>query len=98
MPDEASPAEKPPARGRVPREFAVLGFGSTHAALDAEALLGDLGVGVVTIPTPRTLGAHCGIALRLELDDLGRALRLLDNAGISVESQGTVEDLAQNGR
>jgi len=67
---------------RQPRPFAALGFGSTHAALDAEALLQDLGLDVVPIPAPKELGALCGIALRLELADEERALRYLESAGI----------------
>ena len=61
---------------RTPRRFAVLGFASTHDALDAEALLLDLGIDVVPIPAPKTLGTLCGIALRLEIADETRALAL----------------------
>lgn len=85
-------------QSRVPRDFSVFGFKSTHAALDAESLLLDMGLDVVPIPTPRSLGAHCGIALRLEPADAARALDLLSNAGIAVDAQGTVQDVAQNGR
>jgi len=83
----------PPAAPRVPRQFAVLGFESTHAALDAESLLLDMGIDVAPIPTPRSLGALCGIALRLEPADAGRALHFLGSAGIVVGSSGTVEDV-----
>ena len=69
---------------REPRTFAVLGFESTHDALDAESLLGDLGIDVVPIPVPKTIGAHCGIALRIEVDDEPRADAYLDAAGIIV--------------
>ena len=69
----------------TPRSFAVLGFASTHDALDAETLLLDLGIDVVPIPAPKTFDAQCGIALRLDLADTSRALVCLDNAGIDVE-------------
>jgi hypothetical protein len=78
---------------REPRLFAVLGFDSTHDALDAETLLGDLGIEAVPIPVPKTLGARCGIALRLELADEGRALGYLEGAGISVGGRVRIEDI-----
>ena len=65
-----------PHMSRTPRRFKVLGFASTHDALDAEALLLDLGIDVVPIPAPKTLGTLCGIALRLEVADETRALDL----------------------
>jgi hypothetical protein len=78
---------------RVLREFAVLGFESTHDALDAEILLGDLGIEVVPIPAPKTLSAHCGIALRVELEDGDRAVGYLDAAAIVVVARTRTEDL-----
>jgi ribosomal protein L7Ae-like RNA K-turn-binding protein len=71
----------------------VLGFTSTHDALDAEALLEDMGVDVVPIPTPKSIGALCGIALRLEPDQLERAMRYLDRAGIEVAGTASIEDV-----
>jgi hypothetical protein len=76
-----------------PRMFAVLGFESTHDALDAETLLGDLGIDVVPIPVPKTLGARCGIALRIELADEERSAAYLDAAGIAVAARARIEDV-----
>jgi hypothetical protein len=78
---------------RTPRRFKVLGFASTHDALDAEALLLDMGIEVVPIPAPKTLGTLCGIALRLEIADETRALTYLEGAGIAVGARGEVEDV-----
>lgn len=50
---------------RPPRTFAVFGFASTHDALAAEDLLRDAGMEVVPVPAPASLGALCGIALRV---------------------------------
>jgi len=74
------------------REFVVLGFGSTHDALDAEALLTDLGIDVVPIPTPKAIGALCGIALRLPRDDEVRAQDFLRNARIKVSGRTEICD------
>ncbi len=78
---------------REPRTFAALGFRSTHDALDAEALLGDLGIDVVPIPAPKTVGTQCGIALRLELADEDRAVTYLGAAGINVAARVQLEDV-----
>jgi len=77
---------------REARPFVVLGFATTHDALDAEALLGDLGIDVVPIPAPQSIGALCGIALRLEPRDSERALEYLDRGGIAVTAMGQIED------
>jgi Protein of unknown function (DUF3343) len=78
---------------RAPRSYRVLGFASTHDALDAEALLDDLGIAVTPIPTPRSLGSLCGIALRLEPADAERAQRYLADASISVASSADIDDV-----
>lgn len=78
---------------RTPALYSVYGFESTHAALDAESLLGDLGIDVVPIPTPKELGATCGIALRVPLDQDDRALRYLNRAALEPSSRGSIEDV-----
>jgi hypothetical protein len=78
---------------REPRRFVVLGFPTTHDALDAESLLGDLGIGAVPIPTPKSIGAMCGISLRLEPADEARAMAYLESAGITVSARAEMEDV-----
>ena len=78
---------------REMRAFIALGFNSTHDALDAEALLGDVGLDVVAIPTPRLIGAGCGIALRLDTSDELPAVHYLGLAGIEVAARVTIEDV-----
>lgn len=79
--------------GRETRTFEVLGFESTHDALDAEALLVDLGFAVTPIPAPPELSASCGIALRIEAQDSERVHLYLERAGITVARRGVIEDL-----
>lgn len=79
---------------RDARTYVVFGFSTTHAALDAEQLLKDLGVPVTPIPVPRVLGgALCGIALRLEPADVERAEDLLERADIAVTARGEMQDV-----
>ncbi len=78
---------------RAAQTFIVFGFGSTHHALDAEALLDDMGIEVVPIPTPASLGARCGIALRVPVGQAERARRYLDNAGTIPTSEAEITDI-----
>lgn len=79
--------------GREPRPFVALGFASTHLALDAEALLLDLGVEVVPMPAPASLGRMCGIALRLDPADEEMALNYLERSGIEVAARTDITDV-----
>jgi len=73
--------------------FAVFGFESTHVALDAEALLGDLGIDVVPIPVPKDLGARCGIALRVPEQQAERAWEYLERGGLVPAARSTIQDV-----
>ena len=77
---------------REKKRFVVLGFTSTHDALDAERLLDDLGVDVVPIPTPKSIGALCGISLRVPSDEAERAKTYLERAEIHVIAEAEIED------
>lgn len=75
------------------RPFVVLGFHTTHDALEAEALLLDLGFDVVPIPSPKSIGALCGIALRLDPGDATRAGTYLERASITVAATAVIDDV-----
>lgn len=70
----------------------VFGFASTHEALDAEALLDDMGIEVVPIPAPKSIGTLCGIALRVPPSDFERAQSYLDAVGIIPHATLEIED------
>ncbi len=78
---------------RERRTFAVIGFGSTHDALDAEALLDDMGIDLVPIPAPAALGTLCGIALRIPPEQAERAVTYLERAGIAVRARIEIDDM-----
>jgi len=71
----------------------VYGFDSTHDALDAEALLEDMGIDVVPIPAPASISAQCGIALRVPADQAMRAQTYLERAAIPVRATTEIEDV-----
>lgn len=78
-------------RGR--RSYLVYGFETTHIALDAEALLRDMGVQVLPVPAPKTLGAQCGIALRVPRDEAERAEELLLRAAYRWSARTGIDDV-----
>jgi len=69
------------------RPFVVLGFASTHAALDAEAALEADGLDCTPVPSPESLGGLCGIGLRLEPASERAALACLARAHIDVSAR-----------
>lgn len=75
------------------RIFAVLGFASTHDALDAEATLKRGDIDVVPIPAPKSLGSLCGIALRIAVEDVVLAQEQLQTASIVITATSEIEDV-----
>ncbi len=69
-----------------PNEYVVLGFETTHDALSAEEILQASGVPVVPVPAPPSIGALCGIAMRIRFTDLHEAEELLVAGGIAPSS------------
>ena len=78
---------------RSQRPYLVLGFGSTHDTLAAEAALKAAGMSVAAVPAPRALGSLCGIALRLEPDDAACAEQALADARIGVTGRASIVDV-----
>jgi hypothetical protein len=78
---------------RPTRRYAVLGFATTHDALDAESLLEDLGIEIVPIPAPPSVSGGCGIALRMLPEELDRAIRYLESAGIQIAGKQEIDDV-----
>lgn len=79
----------------TPRElmpFVVYSFATTHDALSAEALLQDMGVDVVPVPTPPSLGGLCGISMRVPPEQAQHAERLLANAELQWSGKVDIED------
>jgi len=80
---------------RVPTEirtFVVLGFRTTHEALEAESALLASGIDAVPIPSPKGFGALCGIAMRVPPDQEPAALESLLGAGIEPKARVMIED------
>ncbi|MGB4593681.1 MAG: DUF3343 domain-containing protein [Coriobacteriia bacterium] len=74
------------------RTFVAYGFATTHDALTGEQLLDVLGVGYATIPAPRALGAPCGIALRVIMEEATAAEAAFTMGGLAWTGRVEFED------
>jgi Putative Se/S carrier protein-like len=77
---------------RPEREFVVFLFASTHDAMTAETAVASAGIPGRSIPRPATLGAGCGIALRVAPADADRVASVLSEAGLPPAGRGTILD------
>jgi Protein of unknown function (DUF3343). len=64
----------------------VFTFHNTHDAINGERLLLDGGVKVKVMPLPSSLGAGCGLCLRIAPENLDDARRLMQEAAIRPQS------------
>jgi len=74
----------------------VFTFYSTREAISGEDLLLEGGVKVKVMPLPDSLGAGCGLCLRVAPDELDVSRRLLKEADIS--PQGLFAKGVEDGR
>jgi predicted transcriptional regulator len=74
----------------------VFTFHNTHGAIAGEQALMNGGLKVRVMALPSSLGAGCGLCLRVAEADLSRALDLLAGAGL--EAQGLYRKIGVNGK
>lgn len=75
---------------------AVFTFKNTHDAIHGERILLDEGVAVKVMALPSSLGAGCGLCLRLPAEALDASRALLEQSGIVPE--GTYFRHTENGK
>lgn len=54
-------------------------------ALSAEKLAKEAGLTGKLMPVPREISTSCGLSLRLNPDELNRALYLFEHSGVEIE-------------
>lgn len=75
---------------------AVFTFHNTHDAINGERLLLEGGIKVKVMALPSSLGAGCGLCLRIAADELYFSQRLLGESAISPE--GVYFKTKENGK
>lgn len=63
-------------------EMYIVSFNSTHHAMRTDKLLSENSVTSTTLPTPREIGASCGISIRFLKDDLEKIKSILDDNAV----------------
>ncbi len=66
-------------------KYGIILVYSTNHALKAEKVLENKGLPHKLIPVPRHISTDCGSCIRVEREQLEKARRLLETAGVGVE-------------
>ncbi len=74
----------------------VFTFHSTHGAIGGERVLLEGGLKVKVMALPSSLGAGCGLCLRVAAEDLAEARRLL--AEVHIQPAGLYQKVTADGR
>lgn len=61
----------------------ILGFGSTHRALKAEAILKEASIPFRLLPVPKALDSACGLVISVDEGTFEGALNTLEKGGLS---------------
>lgn len=64
--------------------FNLITFDSTHSAIRAEKELLSMDIKVKVIPVPTEITASCGLSIKINLDDLCKARKILLKEKIQV--------------
>lgn len=73
------------------REFGVVLFHTTSAAMRAEKVLSEAGLKVKLIPTPREFSSDCGISLRFHWSAVEEVTELLTQARVEIADTQPLE-------
>ncbi len=65
-------------------QYSVALFDSTSQVMRGERVLGQAGVRVKMIPTPRQISSDCGMALRFDREESDRVVTILSENSIPV--------------
>ncbi len=65
-------------------QYSVALFDSTSQVMRGEKLLGQAGVRVKMIPTPRQISSDCGVVLRFDREEADRVVTILSENSVPV--------------
>lgn len=73
-------------------KYYIIAFNSTNEAILSEKVILDKNINARIIPLPTEITASCGLSLRIEADDLEKAIVLLGQNNITFEVYFVVRD------
>lgn len=68
------------------KEFGIITFEGTQHAIKAEADLMKKEIKTKTIPTPRDITLSCGLAIRIDLNDIDKIKELYDRGELKFKN------------
>jgi hypothetical protein len=68
------------------KNYGVVLFYTSSSAMKAEKALGQKGLAVKLVPTPRELSSDCGVALRFDAEEIANINRFLNQFNIEFQS------------
>jgi hypothetical protein len=66
-------------------QYSVALFDSTSQVMRGEKVLGQAGLRVKMIPTPRQLSSNCGMALRFDREEADRVVTILSENSVPLK-------------
>lgn len=67
------------------KEYGIFTFKSTSQALKAERVLKESSAHFLLMPTPREISASCGLAIKLELENIAGYREILQNGKVEID-------------
>ncbi len=77
------------------KEFGIITFEGTQHAIKAESDLMNKDIKTKTIPTPRDITLSCGLAIRIDIDDIDKVKELYENGYLKFKNLYSLSESAQ---
>lgn len=68
------------------KEFGIITFEGTQHAIKAESDLMNQDIKTKTIPTPRDISLSCGLAIRIDMEDIDKIKELYDRGELKFKN------------
>lgn len=77
------------------KEFGIITFEGTQHAIKAESDLMNQDINTKTIPTPRDISLSCGLAIRIDMEDIDKIKELYDRGELKFKNLYSLSESAK---
>ncbi len=78
------------------KEFGIITFEGTQHAIKAESDLMNQDINTKTIPTPRDISLSCGLAIRIDMEDIDKIKELYDRGELKFKNLYSLSESAKD--
>lgn len=78
------------------KEFGIITFEGTQHAIKAESDLMNQDIKTKTIPTPRDISLSCGLAIRIDMEDIDKIKELYDRGELKFKNLYSLSESAKD--